>query len=75
MEENERRKIATDIMAGLIRKGWILSQHAPDMVKDLDEIIGQNDTLRAAIEDASKHRANMDRARRQRVAAFRDRLR
>lgn len=56
MESEERRKVAVDLMTGLLRKGWILPQHSSDMANDLDEIISQSEPLSKAIEDARKYR-------------------
>lgn len=46
MDKRSKNKIATDLMVGLLRKGWILSQHATQMTATLNELIDQNETLR-----------------------------
>jgi len=59
MEKQMRQRVARDLMTGLARKGWILSQHAVAMVETLEELIEENDSLRETIEDAAKHRLAM----------------
>lgn len=52
-----REKIARDLGAGLLRKGWILPHDLAKIVPDLMVLIDQNDYINDTIRDAAELKA------------------